>query len=688
MKALPSNDEAQRILFAKLPVRVQSIIGKGLANRSTNLSEDDSLAVLTSCIDIGVERAGLALKKTAVVVVGNTGAGKSTFVNYILKCAMEKVLIQGKKKPVYIVSEKSPVKEVMSIGHTKVSHSFVPELAEAKSMNAVVVDCPGFLDNRGAEISIANAANIKAVMARADGVSLVAVLNYYSLKADRGRGVRELLETLLGLFGSIDRAIIHAKSILLVVSHAPEYTDDGRVELVDVKDEFDASGLSSNMANLLDALLDRACIFHPENKGGESWLTAGPLSERIKTSPPISNPAEVFKIVLSVTDEGKLRTLVEALFRKLKLAMESGNYEASAKALSDMKRLDIIDHVAVTRLLDSAKNRVNQALLNLTFEAQTCVLLDKLDDAAALLTDFRAILKPFSAVPAAKGMLDLVELTSRADAVEKAADSRREEQIRREQQNHEAKEFASTVDALKRDLAVAEAQQREARKTEEGLKSELARFKANAEKETERVQAQDKAQLEALQEKLMSASAEEKKKLEVFRTELETKFKAELRERQENESKQAALLIRLLEEQEKSRREREEAEHGMRAAIAKAEAEKAAAEAKAIEEAQIVKEMRAKAEKERLTAEEAKKDEDARRQAEAKRAEEEQMAREAEEARRAEEIRLIGKAKREAEVKAKAEREAAEKAKREAEEAKAKRKAEANAKQKKLQADP
>ena len=137
------------------------------------------------------------------------------------------------------------IKEVMPIGHTKTSYSFVPELAEAKDMNAIVVDCPGFRDNRGPEISIANAANIKAVMAQANGVTLVLVLNYHNLKGDRGLGQLELLKIIEDLFGSCDNALHHASSIILVVSHVPLFTDLGlKMELEDVKEEFASSALS------------------------------------------------------------------------------------------------------------------------------------------------------------------------------------------------------------------------------------------------------------------------------------------------------------------------------------------------------------------------------------------------------------------------------------------------------------
>ena len=650
MHSLTDNKEAQRILFSKLPERVQAIIGKGLNKYSGSLSEDDSLDILTACIEIGVERAEMAVGKTAVMVVGNTGAGKSTFVNYILKCVFEKVLLEGKKKPVYMVSENSPVKEVMSIGHSKTSHSFVPDLAEAHDLESIVVDCPGFLDNRGAEISIANATNIKAVMTQATGVTLVAVLNYHSLGADRGRGVRELLDTLIGLFGSVDRAIIHAKSILLVVSHVPEITADGYVELEDVKDEFSTDGLSLNMATLLDALLDRVCIFHPENKGGQSWLTAVPLSECIKASPLIYDPAEVFKIVLSIADESKLRALVEALFKRLKAALDSGNYEVSVKALSDMKRLDMVDHVTVTRLLESAKVRVSQTLLNITFEAQTYVLTDNLKGAEVLVAKFRNILMPFSATPAVRNMLDLSQLATRADAIEKTIEIRREEMARRERQSKETEEVTSTLDSLKRDLAVAEALQRESLKAEEDLKSELAQFKAKAAEDTARLMAQDKAHLEALEDKLSSANTEEiKNKVEAFKAEHMAKFAGELRERQDMQDKQSALFSNLLKEQEKSRLDREEAERRMRDAVIKAEADKAIAEDKMAEEARLAREFKAKFESERQAMEEVKKAEETRRIAELKKAEEEQGAREAEEARKAEETRLLEKARQEAE---------------------------------------
>ena len=63
-------------------------------------------------------------------------------------------------------------------------------------------DCPGFLDNRGFEINVANAVNIKQTLAAARSVRVVVLINYFSLRADRGKGVRELTQILADLFGT------------------------------------------------------------------------------------------------------------------------------------------------------------------------------------------------------------------------------------------------------------------------------------------------------------------------------------------------------------------------------------------------------------------------------------------------------------------------------------------------------
>ena len=67
------------------------------------------------------------------------------------------------KKLVVVLPKKDggTIDEIMKIGHSKESKTFMPQVEHDKTNNLTYIDCPGFLDNRGAEINIANAVNIK-----------------------------------------------------------------------------------------------------------------------------------------------------------------------------------------------------------------------------------------------------------------------------------------------------------------------------------------------------------------------------------------------------------------------------------------------------------------------------------------------------------------------------------------------
>ena len=116
-------------------------------------------------------------------------------------CEFEDVeLEEGSGKFTVRVQPGTEPPELMKIGHTNMSMTFTPDVkpaAHAFGANTVYMDCPGFLDNRGAEINIANAINIKATLAVAASVRVIVLINDASLKADRGRGVRELAKMLL-----------------------------------------------------------------------------------------------------------------------------------------------------------------------------------------------------------------------------------------------------------------------------------------------------------------------------------------------------------------------------------------------------------------------------------------------------------------------------------------------------------
>ena len=61
---------------------LHEIVQRKLNDRDLVLTVDQALEVLTECVKLGEQAAQVAQGGLAVAVIGNTGAGKSTFVNY------------------------------------------------------------------------------------------------------------------------------------------------------------------------------------------------------------------------------------------------------------------------------------------------------------------------------------------------------------------------------------------------------------------------------------------------------------------------------------------------------------------------------------------------------------------------------------------------------------------------------
>lgn len=90
----------------------------------------------------------------------------------------------------------------MKIGHSKASQTFLPQIEKDTEDDISYMDCPGFLDNRGPEIKIANSINIKQSIANSKEVKVVALINYESLTTDRAKGLTDLFAILKSMFGA------------------------------------------------------------------------------------------------------------------------------------------------------------------------------------------------------------------------------------------------------------------------------------------------------------------------------------------------------------------------------------------------------------------------------------------------------------------------------------------------------
>src|SRR5690606_8054888 len=112
-----------------------SLIQQKLQNPHKELTFEESINVLLECIKQGKLEAQKAQGKEVIIFIGNTGAGKSTTVNYLCGCTMEtktpkQLGIKGLGKVVVVkpTSSGGIKDEVMPIGHTKESKTFMPQI--------------------------------------------------------------------------------------------------------------------------------------------------------------------------------------------------------------------------------------------------------------------------------------------------------------------------------------------------------------------------------------------------------------------------------------------------------------------------------------------------------------------------------------------------------------------------------
>ena len=333
------------------------IIQEKLTTPAKALSPQASRDCLVRCIEHGRLQARRASKQSLVVVLGNTGAGKSAFINLLHGCTFG-LTDEGKMA----VSSESPVSELMRIGHSNKSETFAPQVEPATATfgaGFAFADCPGFLDNRGFEINVANAVNVKQAIAAATSVRVVVIINYYSLLADRGKGVKDLLTILSGLFGTAENVIAHAGSVLLAISQAPvTHPEIGKALTLDVHRQrlLDPSGLDEEAQALLGTLGANVIIYHLMQRGDPSWHGRSGIIERIKRLIPITAPGPLFRSAIDEADKESLRVLVHGLGGQVRQAMIDGQYDAAADLVADLLELRLVENDFVATIVEGGVN--------------------------------------------------------------------------------------------------------------------------------------------------------------------------------------------------------------------------------------------------------------------------------------------------------------------------------------------
>ena len=336
----------EQIAAGKSPEEVYPLIAERLADPEKTFSRSDQIRLLTDCVRYGRVNAEALSGKDAIVVLGNTGAGKSTFINYLAGCELEEKRVRGRRH-VLVVKDQSL--EVAPIGHGG-SKTFMPHIIEVAGR--VYCDCPGFSDNRGAEINIANAVNMKQALSHAKSLRLVFLVDYRSLDVDRGNGFQDLIRTLTALLGSQATIIAHQQSILLGISRCPE--DMTHEELWD---DYMADHVPPN----LSFLEERLFMFNPVSSLA-GWWDRSDCLKALDGLAKVPDPSSILSVSLNASDQKALHELGASIDQELEVALSQEDVGTASSYFHCLERLLVLEHEAIDQLLSSIQIRISSWL--------------------------------------------------------------------------------------------------------------------------------------------------------------------------------------------------------------------------------------------------------------------------------------------------------------------------------------
>ena len=381
------------------------------------------------------QHAQQARGKNLVVVLGNTGAGKSTFINYMHGCPMHSEEMSDILGEVIVAEH--PVTE---IGHGAISLTEYPVICPEID-GLVFADFPGFLDNRGPTFDIPNAYATRKMMTNCASIrGVVILINYHSLLADRGRSITEMESILCQLFGS--SMLNYQDSIWLGITQVPHSKSLDRLKNYLCADR--ESALSTR--ELVSRLAERLFIYDPLNCPLEGGKDRSELLEILRNSPSIRNPSQVIEFALSPDSSTSLEKIVMYKREQIQQKIREKKFSESSQLLKRVYDLRVISHPAVEEFCQSTFSKVNQQLEEYVAKIAHQYSQDNETNGKKILDELSGMQFHFTNFPEIRFRQAIQEANSHKQAYE----SRKQEKIQMQRKAEEARRAAAEAAYQKR----------------------------------------------------------------------------------------------------------------------------------------------------------------------------------------------------------------------------------------------
>ncbi|CAM4828535.1 unnamed protein product [Rotaria magnacalcarata] len=296
-------------------------------------------------IDKVKDAAKLVKGEHIILLLGNTGSGKSTTVHFVGGSKFEQRKVNGVSH-LYPIDIKNPDLRKITTSPSAQSETqyitpvriFYKDVGVEIKDSILVCDSPGFKDNRGPEVDIANGVGIIKAIRRCTSVKIVILISYMSL-GDRFDGVKDLARLLSGMMRDVKDNL--DRFTYIFTKYPTEKRDEIHSLLINAYNTLSENDKRNTIfVDLLRDMID---------KTRDKTLTLDPLEDdprvilrALDKAGAIKNPKEVF--IYSVAD-GSNNTLKDQLEKdktNIKSAIKRFDYLFIKYKLDQLKRLNQI----------------------------------------------------------------------------------------------------------------------------------------------------------------------------------------------------------------------------------------------------------------------------------------------------------------------------------------------------------
>lgn len=294
--------------------------------------------------------AELIRDKDIVLLIGETGSGKSTSIHFLAGSVMQEIEVEIEPgKYLQHVTAVGPISNrglrnvTSSPFHKSETRYIAPVTIELQDVlgsheNGVIIlcDAPGFGDTAGAEVDIANSVGVLEALAGTQSVKLLALSNFQNL-GKRGEGIQKLAHILIKMINNIEERF---EAIVYAFTQYPKERDINAI-LIDIqKSRVNSdvllradSAFNIVLTDMIEKTEDIVYRIDPVNSDRKVLL------KKLRRMKGIKFPKTVFQFSMSQETRATIASHVEIDKSNIVSALKQKNNELILYYLNDLKIL-------------------------------------------------------------------------------------------------------------------------------------------------------------------------------------------------------------------------------------------------------------------------------------------------------------------------------------------------------------